>query len=616
MAHRHEHCAVREPRPGRRRRAGTLSVAVVAGLVAVAGALSATGASASDWTPRSELDATALPDVVSWMDEYGRPAWFANRWLDTEGVWTMAGLVRGTWRLDEPGRAPQRLIDPAGLGSFTPLSWYDSVAVTQGTGAAWQGFDGALATVEARTAYGQGPRSSEGIVDLRSGDGAWDENSLMVARRDSLSWVRIDSHGLNRSVAGTLDPAGRHLWGFGAGYRYRKHSLDVAFSQHGIAGGLFGSENEDRRGQVGSATYRYHAHTSTTAVTFSRGRTTDASYAEYPEMPYSRRTGSFGELGVRTDFGSGLAAGIQWRDEHVARDVETPGSPVDTIIGHTFRSDARSLWGSVGWAGDLGGGRLAVDVGAGKHGAYDAIEIAPSVRYDVASGGIRASIGAERAVDAVWTDLPVGQAPFMQRSIVGVADVTFGTRRATRLRTMVLAGRTASRAVGNRTPLTEVVLRAGWREDPDPYTFALFAGEGRLEWRRWFMEANAFGLVKPAHAIQPNVDPVVGGRAILGRRWLLFKGDLGLEAYGGTDLVGMRESDARPAILSPYAVSSVGVLFTIASATFTIRWRNLENVSPPEPWRDTSLGLDPFTGGEALGPGREMRLGMVLALRN
>ena len=127
---------------------------------------------------------------------------------------------------------------------------------------------------------------------------------------------------------------------------------------------------------------------------------------------------------------------------------------------------------------------------------------------------------------------------------------------------------------------------------------------------------NAFGLSRPTHAIQPNVDPATGARGLLGGRARLFGGDLGVEAYAGMDYVGARESEFEVRTLNSYVVSSAGLLFTLADATITIRARNLENRSHEEPWEDTSTAFDSTLGTEALGPGRELRFALTLALRN
>jgi len=594
--------------------------------------------------PRSELLRTALPDVQSWWSEYGRPGWVANRWLFEEAPWVLAGHVRGTFRLDEPGRAPRRLIDPAGLGSFTPLSWYDSVRVQPGAGAATQGFGGAFVTVEGMSGHDVAPTratsGAEGVADLRSGDGAWDENSLMVSRRDTVSWLRIEAHGLTRGPAGTLDLAGRHVWQVDGGMRRGAHELAVAYAAQGVGATLLGTEQEDTWAQVGSATYRWHARSGGAELAFSRGRSRTISYSEF--FPLSRRASAASELSARA-WRSGFTGGIRYDREETARD-----------FADIFHARARSYWADGGWTGELGGGRLVVAVGAGKHDAFSTPEVAPSVSYEVGAGAIRARVGAERVLNAVWSDLALvpgthrTYAPFLQRTLLGVADVTIGTHYERQLRTWVLAGRTNSRAIASRTPLSEATLRRleglpvlqrGIAEDPDPYTFALVSAEGRmisesvpllrsLPWlgrafrphrtSAWFGEAYGFGLVKPAQTVSPNVDPVIGGRAIVGGRWRLFQGDLGIEAYGGGDFVGSRWSEFREYQLPGYGVSSLGLLFTLADATITIRARNLENRFRLEPWLDTSLNIDPNGpfAGEAVGPGREIRFALTLTLRN
>lgn len=553
---------------------------------------------------RSELLATGLPDVAAFWGEYGRPGWIANRWLDGEAVWNLAGEVRGTYRVEEPGRAPRRLIDPAGAGSFTPLSWYDSLQVRPGVGAAWQGFSGAMMTVEGRTG-GAGPAGAEGIVDLRSGDGSWDENSLMVSRRDSVRWLRIESHGLARGPAGTMDAAGRHLWGISGGGRRGSHSVELAFAQQGVAGRLLGTEQEDLNGQVGSGTYRYDHRGRGSELTFARGRSRAVSFSDLAQFPYSRRATAATEVTARAWHPSGFSLGAQLHREEAARDYSD-----------TFNTRIQSFWGVAGWKGELAGGTLSVDLGAGKHDAFSSINVAPAVYYETRMPGMVARVGGERILNAVWNEMALNQAPFLQRSLVGVADVTLGIRRAKQVRGVVLAGRTSSRAVASRTPLSELVLRRGLIEDLDPYTFALVSGEARVPWRRWFGSMNAFGLVRAARAAQANVDPDAGARAMLGGRWHPFRGDLGIEAWVGSDVVGPRSSEISGLRLPAYAVSSAGLLFTLEDAVITIRFRDIENRSAIEPWEDTSSVIGNQRGTEALGPGREIRFALTLNLSN
>jgi hypothetical protein len=511
----------------------------------------------------------------------------------------LAGHVRGTYRLEEPGRAPRRLIDPGGAGSFTPVTWYDSLRVLPGMGAAWQGFSGAMMTVEGRTG-GTGPKNAEGIVDLRSGDGAWDENSLMVSRTDSLSWLRIESHGLKRGPAGSMDLAGRHLWGVGLGVERGPHAIEANFAQQGLASTLLGTEQEDLSGQVGSGTYRYDRRGAGGEVTFARGRSRAVSFSD--AILFSRRATAATEVSARAWHPSGVTAGAQWQRERAARDASDE-----------FNVRASSFWGVVGWAGDAGAGRLTVDVGAGKHDKFPRVNLVPAVRYEVRGPGIVARVGGERVLNAVWNELAAGQAPFMQRSYVGVADVTLGLTRARQLRTVVLVGRTTSRAVASRVPMSEMVLRTGYLEDGKPFTFALASLEGRIDGRRYFGEALAFGLSRPSRAIQPDVDPAVGARAALGTRWRMFAGDLGVEAWAGLDYVGTRESEfSASRVLPDYGVSDAGLRFMIKDAVITIRGRNFEDRFHKEPWTDTS-GL---AGFEALGPGREIRFALTMSLSN
>lgn len=509
-----------------------------------------------------------------------------------------AGLARGGFRLDEPGRPAREVIDPAGAGSFTPITWYDSLRVVEGVGGATDGFDGALARGEGRTQQ-WGPRGAAAVVDLRSGDYAWDENSLMIVRRDSVEWLRGEAYGLNRGAAGTFEPAGRHLWGIGGGIRRGAHQLSGSFSQEGVGARLLGTEEQSTSSRSGSATYRYGTPELSGEATFTRGISHAESFSDLFDP--SKRDANASQLGLRLWHASGLRAGATLREARASR-----------TEADEFSARQRFAWGDAGWTGEVAGGTVDVDLGAGVHsGLNRRVWFAPEAGYTVHGLGYSARVGAERVLHAVWSDLQLGQDPFMQSTWAGVVELELGASAARHVRVSFLGGRTRNRAIVTRTPLTEVQLRTGVFADPDPYTFGLVSGEAEGGWRALFGRATAFSLARPTSTAQPRIDPGFGARVLVGARFKLFQGDLGVEMTGGLEGVGARDSEEGfGRVLPGYATSTFGLGFRLADATITIRLRDLENEIHLEPWIDSDSGL------EALSPGRELRFALQLDLRN
>ncbi len=546
---------------------------------------------------RRDLVGSSLPDPVSWVGEYGRPAWTADQWLATGAPATLAGHARGGLSLLEPGRPPRTMMDPGGGPSFTPLPWYDSLRVTYGEGGARLGFDGALGVIEGRTG-GTGPRGAEAVVNVGSGDLGWDENSLMIGRRDTMSWLRGETYGLNRGIAGYLDPAGRHMWGLAGGIRRGGHGIEANFSQQGSAGRVLGTEEEATAMRIGSGRYTLTAAGGGIEAGYARGRSRHTSFSDF--FDESLRNATATRWSGRLWHRSGTWASGEYRTEHVLR------SESDEFNAHT-----RSAWGVLGWEGQAGPGRLDAELGAGRHASLGRNDMAPSIAYEVRGRNVVARAGVERVIHAVWTDLALDQQPFLQRTWAGVVDLSFGATPRFGARVTALAGRTRSRAVITRTPIEDVALRIGAAEDPEPYGFGLVTGEAHTEWWRLFASASAFALHRDPSDIQPRVDPGFAMRAVAGTRFRLFQGDIGIDVYGGLEGVGTRESELTDQrTLAGYATSSIGTVVTFGDVWITIRARNLENEIHEEPWLDSESSL------EALGPGREIRFALTAVLHN
>jgi len=558
-----------------------------------------TVACAGEWIPRELPAGTALPDPQSWWGEYGYPGWVADLWLDGESPAQVAGHARGGLRIDEPLRPPRSLADPGGTRSFIPLTFYDSLRVVQGVGSARQGFDGALTTLEGRTG-GPGPRGADAVLDLRSGDFNWDENSLMVGRRDSTSWLRAEAYDLKRNPFGYYETAGRHMWDLAGGLTRKRHSVWGSFSQEARASSLRSTEEQSTEAHVGSASYRYDAPSGGGfELDYARARSRYESFADYFDQSIRSATNErfAGSMWHR----SGFTGSLEYRKEHVLRS-----------LSDEFDAHAHSLWGTFGWSGMLGAGRLDATLGAGTHQALDnKLYPAPSVSYEVQGSGFTARAGIERVLHAQWVDLVLDVNPFLQSTWAGVLDLNLGSTPQRHARLTYLAGRTRARIIINRTPLEEFALRTGAFPDPDLYGFGLFSAEGHTEWRALFFTGSAFVLSRPRSDAQSRVDPGSGGRAIVGTRFHLFQGDLAVQLWGGAEGVGARESEiAAERVLPAYATSSFGTTIRWGEVWITVRARNLENESHEEPWEDAESGL------EALGPGRELRFALTAVLHN
>jgi hypothetical protein len=544
---------------------------------------------------QGDLTITSLPDAASYWGEFGRPGWIGSRWLDAGEPWVLAGLARGAFHLDEPGRGPLDLTDPTSEGSITPLVWFDSLRIGYGEGAATEGYSGALATVETNPA-GVGPERTRSVVDLRSGDYGWDENSVMIERRDSTTWLRGEALSINRNFFGSYEPAGRHQWGLSGGARRGPHEIQASFAQRGVASRLAGSEQENTTSRAGSAGYGFSTKEFQSNVEFRRGEDHRESVSDFFDL--SRRDASAWAVDGTVRHRSGLLASFDYEEQRVTR-----------TVSEDFEARSRRAWAALRWTRPAGDGVLDLELGGGRHSGFDTPQFAPGITYRIERPSFRLRIGAERVLYAVWSDLEPAQDPFMQQTWAGVVDVSMGPDHLRHLGLVLLGGRTTSRALVARQPLTDVALRVGLFEDTEPYDFGLAAFEGRWNWGIVFATGQVFGLVRKASDLQPLVDPGYGGRAVVGTNFRLFQGDLGVGIYAGAENVGERQSEeSSDRVLPGYTTSSAGIVLTLADAIVSVRARNLENEVHEEPWIDSSVGL------EALGPGREIRFALTLLL--
>jgi len=551
------------------------------------------------------LARSGLPDGVSWWGEPGRPGWLPEAWLGTACPASLAGLVVGGWRLEEPDRAPGALPWPGVVPARSPLAWYDSLEVSADGGAAWAGFDGALA--ELRGTAVPGGRRARSTFALANGSHALDEYSLTLARGDTLKDAGVDVMSGTRGAGGGFEAAGRHLWGVRSRVRRGGQRIEASFAQRGAAGRLEGGEEEAASGRSGTVAWSLRRGDLGYRLGFTRGLDRHESFGGL--LGFSAREAQETRLTAETERVRGereLAVRVQWSDAAVTR-----------FSSGAFARQARSLWGAMRGVMPVAGGRLEVAVGLGRHDGVKRLEAVPSAAFSARRHGVDATVSLDRLVAPVWTDLAPGVEPFLQRAWVATVKAATVDSQAWHVRGSLRGGRVYSRALADRLPLEELWLRSGLRPEYGTYDFALI--EGGLEWEDRHADAGVegFGLahrstVLPAGVARgPRADPDVGFRAWAGGRTMLFGGDLGVGVRVLAEGVGAREADFGGLRRLPAFVTfSLEGNLVLGDATVGIRARNLEDRARELPWWDSSTGL-PATAGS-----RDLRITLVWRLFN
>lgn len=550
------------------------------------------------------LAGSGLPDAASWWGEPGRAGWQPGARLGLAPPASLAGLVVGGWRLDEPGRAPSSTPWPGVCQARSPLAWYDSLEV-RGTGeGALAGFGGTLAGLRGHTPVGeQRARSTFSFVN---GGGGLDENALTIARGDSAHSFGVDVTSGKCGAVGGLLLASRHLWGARTNLVRGHHRFEANFAQRGAATQLLSQEGQSAGGQSGSAAWRWERGRTGWTAAFSRGleqRESSGGPLEHSgrEANETRLAAGFGQSRGAREVG----ARVEWTEASVRR-----------FGSGAFARECRGIWGAVRAELPAAGGRLELALGAGRHGGVNRFGVAPSAELKVRARGLDVAAGFERLLTPVWADLAAGTDPFLQRAWIGTMRVATAQPRAWRARGSLRAGRVYSRALLERLPLEDLWLRRGLRAEPGTYDLAL--AEGGLEWegRRASAGLEGFGLAhrsSPAPdgvARAPGSDPDAGFRAWLGGRVTMFGGDLGVELRGEAAGVGAREAQVEPLRRVPGFVTFalVGEFTLMDDAVIVVRARNLEDREREQLWIDSSTGLP------ALGERRNLTLSFVWRL--
>ena len=540
-----------------------------------------------------------MGNAASWWGEPGRAGWQPEVWQGTAFPGTLAGLVRGGWVLEEPGRAPGALPWPGICQARSPLAWYDSLEARVDGGGAPAGFEGALAGLRAGSVSGK--RRIRSTFSLASGSGGLEEDALTLSRGDSLGGVGADVMSGAHGAEGGLQQAGLHQWGAQAHLTRGAHAFGGSISQRGAAAGLAGGEEQAASGQSGAAQWRWRRGGNAWKAGFARGL--DRHESVGGTLPFSVREAQETRLSVgfdRTWEERGLGAGVEWTDAQVRR-----------FAGGPFALGSRSVWGVVRAAGPVRGGRLEVAVGAGRNGGVDRFEVAPSAVFEVRARGLAAAFALERVLTPVWADLAPGTAPFLQHAWVATARAANARAAARSVRGSLRAGRVYARALADRLPLEELWLRRGLRPEYGTYDFALAEGGIGWEGRIGGAGVEGFGLAHRSTALPgdlprtPRADPDAGFRAWLGSRAKFFGGDLGvslrgeLEGVGAREAIGAAGAGAQGGVLRrlpAFLTTGVAVEFTLGDATLVVRGRNLEDRPREQSWTDSATGLPAVAG--------------------
>jgi hypothetical protein len=541
---------------------------------------------------RTSFAGSGLPDAISAWAEPGRPGWFPDAWNASGFPWTLAGLgVGGVW-LDEPGGGAPAFPAPGVATARRMLVWSDSLTVSLLDEAAWRGYGAALARLRG-TAETPGPGHASAVVQTITGSNGYESNALGIERGDSLSGLRVEMQTGARGAAGPYEREGRHQWGVTARGTRGVAQWNASYAQRGTGERLADGDEEDAAGESGSLDVRVRASRWWGRAGFGRGLSHHESVGD--TLSYSRRDAQENRLAA--EVGSGLGVGqlalrFEWRQALAAR--VTADRPV-------FDDRITQLWSAARLERPLGAGRLEATFGTGRDGGTGHWSIAPAaaVVFGESRRSMRLSLG--RLLQPVWSDLAPGVRPFLQSTWAAGAELGAAGDHA-RARTLVLAGRTADRALVSRLPLADLWLRDGLRKDGLRYRFALVSMSGDAHAGPLAAGAEGFVLGRDRDGGLAQVDPSWGARASAGIRFAAFKGDLGVSLRAEAEWVGPRQTEeAVPTTLEAIRSFGAAAVFTLSDATFTVRARNLEDRPQSQAW------IDRATGRPALGPGREVR---------
>jgi hypothetical protein len=464
------------------------------------------------------------------------------------------------------------------------------------------GFGAPLAT----TTFVPGPprrQRTRAVFHFHDGDFGLDENGLVVERGDSLRFLRAGSFAATRGPRGPLGIAGRHLWGVSGRGTMGTHTIEAAYAQRGAASNLQSGEDQSMSGESGRVSWRYRRGGLRAGLTAARGRDAGGSFLPDRDTERSHRDAERNAITLRSRIDArrpGPRSAPRMERHQGAAHVRAQ-----------FSSAAQALWGAARLTRPAGDGSLELALGAGHHDVFGGWEVGTLGGVSIRRRAVPRP-HPDRAHARSGVDRPAsGVAPFLQRTWIAGWQIDAASAGGTVGDLGILLGSSRDRAIVERLPLEEQWLRDGHHARPERYDFGLFTAGG--EWRMGPAIANlrGFALARPKSAIQPAVDPPFGGRAGLGVGFAAFQKELGVVLRAEAEGVGPRESQAAtPRRLDGYATVTLAASFTLGDAELTFRALNLEDQVRPETW------IDPATGREALGVGREFRIGFVWRLYN
>ena len=515
----------------------------------------------------------------------------------------LGGFALGAWSVVEPLAGPTAFAFPGPASAREPLAWFDSLEVNAGEGAAWTGYGAPLATVSTGPERAS-PQHTRAMFHFLDGDFGLDETGLGVERGDSQRFLRAAAFSANRGPRGPLGLAGRHVWGATGRITFGEHAFEAGYNQRGAASNLQSGEEQSLRGESGQVAWRFRRGGVRAALAASRGRDAGESFLPGRDVDvWSRRDAERNEIALEAGSTRGerdVGARLSWSECEVRRS-ERP----------EFARSARALWAAVRLTQPAGDGVIDLAAGAGHHDVFGGWDFAPSAAYRFTGGSFRGRVVLERMVAPVWTDLRTGVEPFLQRTWVAGWELGTDSPDGPVGHLGMLLGSSRDRAIVERLPLEEQWLRDGLARDPGRYDFGLFTGGAAWRGRSFGASGEGFALARQKSAAQPAVDPPFGGRAALEFEFRPFQKELDVILKAEVEGVGPRESEAPvPRRLDGYASFGLSGTFTLAEVVVTMRARNLEDQARPQTW------IDPSTGREALGVGREFRIALAWKLIN
>jgi hypothetical protein len=375
---------------------------------AALGLIVALSAPATGWAQapdasRSDLLRSGAHSVPGWWASPGRPGWLPDTGTGDGYMWTLAGLVAGAWSVDLAGRDSPAAIPPGAVGAQESSAWFDTIAVTAGEGAAWDGYDATLAQAAAgpgltRPGRDRRPRSD---LLLSTGTERNRDNALSLWRGDSLGGVRAEATSGSRGPAGALVSSERDMYQLGAATGVGHNSAEIVFAHRRSSASLAGGELQQVTDESGSGGYEYRGDRWRVGVSMRHAHDQHESFLDELDegsLRLATRSGASVEIERRSG-GGRLAVRGDWNDTRVITAPDTPGP-----------ERARALWGAVRWTGPFVGGQLNLGLGVGQHDAIGGTTLVPSLAWSIADAPLRARLVAERVVTPVWSDLAAGRA--------------------------------------------------------------------------------------------------------------------------------------------------------------------------------------------------------------